>query len=328
MSLLRVAQALPYGKQFLAGGGPIAVEGMQQELMGRTFDHPVGLAAGFDKDAVAVEALAGMGFSAVEVGTITPKPQAGNPRPRLFRYRGERSLENCMGFNNGGQRAARRRLARVYPARTPIGVNVGKNRATPIERAGDDYLQVMAAMEGLADYFVINVSSPNTPGLRSLQDRSFLSRVVGEAKARTAIPVLIKLAPELTAAAAVELIADAVEAGAVGAILTNTTSDYSLLPAARKVGGLSGAVLREKSFALFEQVAKELFGHCLLVSVGGIDSGREAYRRLRAGASLVQLYTALVYGGPGLVREIVGELRELMTRDGAQSIAEVVGADR
>ena len=177
------------------------------------------------------------------------------------------------------------------------------------------------------DYFVLNVSSPNTPGLRDLQQRDFLSDVLVAARELTDRPVFIKLSPDLEARAVVELVQGAVEDGAAGAILTNTTARHSLLPEAHGVGGLSGEVLKERSFELLETVAGEVFGQCVLVSVGGVDSGREVYRRLRAGASLVQLYTALVYQGPRLLLSIMKDLEELMARDGFGSLSEVVGVD-
>jgi dihydroorotate dehydrogenase len=272
-----------------------------------------------------VRALPALGFGFVEVGTVAPLPQPGNPRPRLFRHPAERSLQNALGFNNGGLEAMRRRLARLHPFALPLGVNLGKNKATPPDRALDDYETLIRGLHELCDYLVVNLSSPNTPGLRGLQNEDFLRSVLGLAVEITAKPVLVKIAPDLTPEQAVALSETAVEAGAAGIIATNTTVDYSLLPGAKDFGGLSGQVLREKSFAIFEAVAKALFRHTVLISVGGIDSGAEAYRRLRAGASLVQIYTALIYEGPSLPRRINEELLRLMERDGAKGIREIIG---
>jgi len=301
---------------------------LAQSNLGLEFANPVGLAAGFDKDGEIVAAMAELGFGWIEVGTVTPRPQAGNPGPRLFRYPEARSLENRMGFNNDGAAALEGRLRRSWPAAVPVGVNLGKNKDTPNDRALEDYLGMMEIFRHRCDYFVVNVSSPNTPGLRDLQDRGFIRELLAASTEIVEQPVFLKLAPDLETKTVIDLVSSAVSAGAEGAILTNTTCDYSLLPEARGVGGLSGAVLREKSFQMLEDVAGELYGSCLLVSVGGIDCGEEAYRRLRAGAALVQIYTAMVYQGPGIVRDILGEIGECMRRDGFESITDVIGADR
>src|SRR3954467_6612368 len=325
IAALRLAQAVPGAVASLARRHRVAIP---QTLFGREFPNPVGLAAGFDKNAEAVGAIPALGFGCAEGGTVTPLAQAGNPKPRLFRHSEARSLQNALGFNNAGMAALRRRLERAYPAPFPLGVNVGKNKATPPEKALDDYETLIRGLHDLCDYLVVNLSSPNTPGLRDLQNEGFLRTLFGLAKGITAKPILVKIAPDLDPGQAVALSETAVESGAAGVIATNTTIDYSLLPGAKDFGGLSGKVLTEKSFRIFEAVARALFGQAVLISVGGIDSGAEAYRRLRAGASLVQVYTALVYEGPGLPRRINEELLALMARDGVRGITEVIGADR
>lgn len=328
MSALRAAQILPPAAAGLRRHFLVDAPPLRQTLFGREIPNPVGLAAGFDKDAVAVRGLAALGFGFVEIGTLTPKPQAGNPRPRLFRHSRAESLQNAMGFNNAGLEAAHARLARLHPSPVVIGVNVGKNKTTPPEGAVGDYEVLIRAFADLCDYLVVNVSSPNTPGLRDLQNEAFLRTLLETATAITRRPVLVKIAPDLDPGDAVRLAEVAVDAGAAGVVATNTTNDYALLPGAKDFGGLSGQVLREKSFRMFEAVARSLFGRAVLISVGGIGSGAEAYRRLRAGASLVQVYTALIYQGPSLARRINRELLELMERDGAKGIGEVIGADR
>jgi dihydroorotate dehydrogenase len=300
---------------------------LSQELLGLRFANPIGVAAGFDKDGRMVPALAAFGFGAVELGTVTPRPQPGNPRPRLWRHVAARSLQNRLGFNSAGQAAVAANLARLGEHPVPLGVNLGKNRDTPPAAASDDYLALVDAFDDLADYFVINVSSPNTPGLRDLQAEDFLATLLAAAARRTATPVLVKLAPDLPAAAAVELAQAAVAAGAAGIVATNTTVDYDLIPGAQHTGGLSGAVLRDKSFAVLQALAQALAGRCLLISAGGVDSAEEAYRRLRAGAGLVQLYSALIYEGPGLAGRINRGLLRLLDRDGLPDIAAAVGAD-
>jgi dihydroorotate dehydrogenase len=300
---------------------------LEQHLLGLHFANPVGLAAGFDKDARWVSALAAMGFGAVEVGTVTPRPQPGNARPRLWRHPQARSLQNSLGFNSGGMAALAANLERLGPCPVPIGVNLGKNRQTAAADAAADYEELLSGLAGRADYFVLNVSSPNTPGLRDLQGPDFLRAVLAAAAGITAAPVLVKIAPDMPLAAAAELAQEAVAAGAAGVIATNTTTDYSLIPGVREVGGLSGAVLRERSFAMLQTLGRALAGRTCLISVGGIDCAAEAYRRLRAGASLVQLYSALIYQGPALVGRINRGLTEALERDGLSSLGEAIGAD-
>jgi dihydroorotate dehydrogenase len=327
LGALRAAQGVPGAGALLARHHLLDAPPLRQTLFGRDLPNPVGLAAGFDKDAAAVLALPALGLGFAEVGTVTPLPQVVNPKPRLFRHAAARSLQNSLGFNNGGMAAMRRRLERIYPAPLALGVNVGKNKATPPEKALTDYESLIRGLHDVCDYLVVNLSSPNTPGLRDLQNETFLRALFGLARGITARPILVKIAPDLEPAAAVALCEAAVDAGAAGVIATNTTTDYSLLPGAQGSGGLSGPVLREGSFRVFSAVAAALFGRAVLISVGGIDSGAEAYRRLKAGASLVQVYTALVYEGPGLPRRINRELLALLARDGAKSLAEVIGAD-
>ncbi len=300
---------------------------LSQEIWGRRYPNPIGLAAGFDKNGQVLEALAALGFGFLEAGTVTPVPQRGNPKPRMFRFPAERSLQNCLGFNNQGVDRLKRRLDGSSEISVPVGVNIGKNRQTPPEKAIDDYLLLVDRLQGRCDYFVINLSSPNTPGLRDLQERDLIVELLSKCREMTTIPLLLKLAPDLEDKAVVELSRVAVEAGASGIILTNTTTDYSLIERAAPVGGLSGRVLRERSYELLCAVSAELFGRSILISVGGIDSASEAIRRLRAGASLVQIYTGLVYRGPGLVSEILRGIVRHLDDTNATSITEIIGAD-
>ncbi|MRJ02178.1 MAG: quinone-dependent dihydroorotate dehydrogenase [Epsilonproteobacteria bacterium] len=303
-------------------------EELTQTLFGREFRNPVGIAAGFDKDGTMVRSLHALGFGHVEVGTVTPKPQIGNPKPRLFRYPKYEAIQNAMGFNNDGAQVVAARLRRLYPAPFPIGVNIGKNKETPEEKSLDDYRLLIETFRDLADYLVVNISSPNTPGLRDLQNQQFIKELFTMASDLTEKPILLKIAPDMEPAQGIDLTATAVEAGAAGIIATNTSTDYSLLKGAREMGGISGKVIKEKSFALFDAIARELFGKTVLISVGGIDSPEEAYRRIRAGANLVQIYTAFIYGGPPLIREINSSLLEFLKRDGFATITEAIGADR
>lgn len=301
---------------------------LTQELFGRTFYNPIGLGAGFDKNATMIRGMQILGFGFTEIGTVTPKPQAGNPKPRMWRHPEEESVQNAMGFNNEGLLNVQKRLKNRYPFTTPIGVNIGKNKVTPENEAINDYTTLIQALHELGDYMVINISSPNTPGLRDLQNEEFISTLFEEAKKITDKPILLKIAPDMTKEDAVALTKMAVEKGADGIIATNTTIDYSLVPKPHDIGGLSGAVLKEKSFEIFEAIAKELYGKTTLISVGGIDSAKEAYRRIRAGASLVQILSGLVFHGPDMIMNINKELIELIKEDGFSNITEAIGADR
>ena len=327
-SFLKLANFTPDLVQTLTGAKPVEDSRLHQEIFGVTFPNPVGLAAGFDKDAELIPAMKTLGFGYTEVGTVTPKPQPGNPKPRLWRHIKEEALQNAMGFNNKGAYAMQRRLKKLYPYDIPIGVNIGKNKTTPEREALDDYEFGVKAFKNLCDYLVINLSSPNTPGLRDLQNERFIEALFDMAKSVTDKPVLLKIAPDMPESMAVDLCAKAVESGADGIIATNTSIDYTLVKEPKEVGGISGRVIREKSFKIFEAIAKELYGKTTLISVGGIDSGYEAYRRIRAGASLVQVLTGLIYKGPALPGKINQTLLYLLEKDGFKNIGEAVGADR
>jgi dihydroorotate dehydrogenase len=280
------------------------------EAFGLRFPNPIGLAAGMDKNAVALPAWAALGFGHVEVGTVTPLRQPGNPRPRLFRLPADRALINRMGFpNEGAPRVARRLAGRARPLPIVVGGNVGKGRDTPLERAADDYAAAAAALGPHVDYLAVNVSSPNTPGLRRLQEPAQAAEIVARVRAVTGRPILLKLGPDLELDALAEIVAAARAAGAAGLIATNTTSRRDALrtdrAVVREAGGLSGAPLRARALRFTERLA-DLGGADLpVVSVGGIASADDVRDRLAAGARLVQLYTALIYEGPGLVARLL-----------------------
>lgn len=325
LATARLASALP-GSSRLVGFGRQPAPRLGQRLFGCTVPSPVGLAAGLDKDAVGIPFWFACGCGFVEVGTVTPRAQAGNPRPRLFRHPRQESLQNALGFNNSGLAALRRRL-RHYPFQRPVLVNLGKNRDTPLTRAADDYLELVTGLADRCDAFVINLSSPNTPGLRELERAGAIGRLVERLAPSAGRPLLVKLSPDQPPAAAVAAARTALDAGASGIVLTNTTTDYSLIPAATSVGGLSGRVLAARSYALLRAVAAEVPADTLLISVGGVDSGAEAWRRLAAGARLVELYTALVYHGPGVIRRIEEDLVRRMERQGIERLDELVGRE-
>ncbi|MFR9776218.1 quinone-dependent dihydroorotate dehydrogenase [Micromonospora sp. MS34] len=277
-------------------------------VFGVDFPNPVGLAAGMDKNGVALPAWPALGFGFVEVGTVTAHAQPGNPRPRLFRLRDSEAVVNRMGFNNAGAEALAARLAALpRPLGVPLGISLGKSKVTPLDEAVDDYLASYRALKEHGDYFAVNVSSPNTPGLRSLQDRShldaLLAALVGEK------PVLVKIAPDLTEPAVAELLEVCLDCGAAGVIATNTTLGRDgLAPADRargeETGGLSGRPLTGRAREVVAFVHRETGGRLPVIGVGGILDPDDAARMFDAGASLVQLYTGFIYRGPALVRSV------------------------
>jgi dihydroorotate dehydrogenase len=282
-------------------------------LFGLTFRNPIGLAAGFDKNAVALPAWAALGFGFVEVGTVTARAQPGNPRPRIFRYAEQQALINRLSFNNDGADMVANRLRQLresgrWPA-IPVGVNIGKSKLTPVDQAPNDYLHSFRRLRNFADYFVLNVSSPNTPGLRSLQERESLSillRAVTDEN-RTLKPILVKIAPELSLHELDDVLATCEQHKVAGIVATNTTTDHSAIPRAQdQTGGLSGAPLREKSTALVREIRKR--STIPIVASGGISDAESAREKIEAGAQLLQLYTGYIYRGPGLIREIATAL--------------------
>ena len=310
---------------------------LRVRCLGLDLEGPIGLAAGFDKGEVLAPGVFGLGFSHVEVGTITPRPQPGNDRPRLFRLAEHRALINRMGFNNAGAEACAARLA-ALPASArlgAIGVNVGRNKTTPNEEAEADYLACIERLHPWADYLVVNISSPNTPGLRQLQERSALERLLQACTARLRQlaprkPLLVKLAPDLEDPALDEAVDVAVAAGAAGIIATNTTISRAGVAGHRwaaEAGGLSGAPLERRATEVVRRCHARAAGKLVVVGCGGVLSADDAYAKIRAGASLVQVYTGLIYGGPGFVRRLHAGLAQLLARDGFRSVEEAVGAD-
>jgi dihydroorotate dehydrogenase len=335
---LAAATRLPGGVQALRGLAARPDAALTVTLWGRRFPHPIGIAAGLDKDGIALAPLLALGAGFVEAGTVTPRPQPGNARPRLFRLPADGALINRMGFNNAGAQALAGRL-RALRAAWPgavVGVNLGKNRETPLERAAEDYVAALEPLYALADYLVLNVSSPNTPGLRGLQGRSELEAMLGAAGAARArqmaagaprVPLLVKVAPELDEAALADVVQAALGAGCDGLIATNTTLSRAGLrsPRREESGGLSGAPLRPLTLRTVAALHRLAEGRLPLIGVGGVASAEDAYALIRAGASLVQVYTGLIYEGPGLIRRMRRGLRALLARDGFARVADAVG---
>ncbi|PLK27251.1 quinone-dependent dihydroorotate dehydrogenase [Novosphingobium sp. TH158] len=319
------------GLQLRGPGAPPVAGALATTVAGIAFANPLGMAPGFDKDAEVAEAITGLGFGFAEIGTVTPRPQAGNPRPRLFRLEEDRAVINRMGFNNGGLQAALQRLApRIRDGRRIVGVNVGANKDSADRVA--DYITGLRAMAGVADYLTINVSSPNTPGLRDLQgDKELAELLSAVAAARESgwPPVFLKVAPDLDDGAPARIV-DAVMKNSIdGIIVSNTTITRPPLQSrhAGEAGGLSGAPLRELALQRLRDFRKASEGRLPLIGVGGIATAEDAWARIRAGASLVQLYSAMVYEGPGIARTILAGMEALMRRDGFASIAEAVGTE-
>jgi dihydroorotate dehydrogenase len=304
---------------------------LARRLWGLSFPNPVGLAAGFDKDARVPEAMRELGFGFVEVGTLTPRPQPGNPKPRLFRLEADRAIINRMGFNSGGLDAAIERLQRRRRGGI-VGVNLGKNRDSCDAVA--DYAEGIRRAASVADYLVVNLSSPNTPGLRDLQRRAPFEGLLAPLlrardETRSSVPLLVKIAPDLSAEEREDVAAAALTTGVDGLIVSNTTverPDGLASPLAKEAGGLSGPPLFAASTALLAEMYRLTRGRLPLIGVGGIVRASDAYAKIRAGACLVQLYTALVFAGPRLVSDIKKGLAELLRADGFSSVAHAVGS--
>ena len=315
-------------KAIPAGNPPKPDPVLSVKMAGLEFPNPVGLAAGFDKNAEVFAHILGLGFGFAEVGTLTPLPQAGNSKPRLFRLAEDRAVINRMGFNNEGQQAALARLQRRGRDGI-VGVNIGANKDSANRIA--DYAAGVVAMLGVADYLTVNISSPNTPGLRALQSREALDELLAAvAEARGAgPPIFLKVAPDLEPSDIDDIVAVATARKIDALIVSNTTISRPTLASKHRgeAGGLSGAPLKPLAFQRLKDFRSATGGALPLIAAGGIENGADAYARIRAGASLVQLYSALVYHGPALAKRIAAELQALLSRDGFATVSDAIGAD-
>ena len=314
MNRLKGVSATAVGRKTLKGLFSIEDKSLERTLWGITFPNPVGLAAGFDKDARFVDALACLGFGFVEIGTVTPRPQPGNPQPRLFRLPADKGIINRMGFNNGGASAAAARL-KHRKERMIIGGNIGKNKDTANEDALRDYEESFKALYDVVDYFVVNVSSPNTPGLRALQDKEPLMKILNSLKQLnkqlgTGKPILLKIAPDLTDEQLNDIVDIVRETDIDGIVATNTTIDRSGLQTPKAdvdnigAGGLSGLPLKKRATEVIRYISKKSNGQIPIMAVGGIFTAEDAIEKLDAGASLVQVYTGFIYEGPAIAKNI------------------------
>jgi dihydroorotate dehydrogenase len=301
------------GKLFRTSTDPI-------QLFGLTFPNRVGLAAGFDKKGEAIRGLESLGFGHIEIGTVTAQPQAGNPKPRIFRLVDDRALINSMGFPSPGAEAVVQNLRAGIPSKSVLGVNIGKNQATPLDQVEGDYIRLVEVFAGLADYIAVNISSPNTVGLRKLQSKIYLERLLKAIHTRRneldklsgkSTPVLVKLSPDLTDIELNEALDAILSAGMDGVIATNTTTDRTGLRSSSGTegGGLSGAPLAELSTEMVKKITEWTGGSLPVIGVGGIMSVEDVSRKLEAGASLLQIYTGLVYKGPFFVRDLIKGIR-------------------
>ena len=303
----RLPGLLPLLRNFRPPNKPTTVFGLQ-------FPNPIGLAAGFDKNGVALPAWAALGFGFVEIGTVTAKPQPGNPKPRIFRYRNEEALINRLGFNNDGAETIAKRLEalrrRGRRPEFPVGINIGKSRVTPIEQAAEDYRYSFRLLHDSADYVALNVSSPNTPGLRTLQEQGALEELLGGMQKENATarkPILVKIAPDLSVLELEQILIACERNGVAGIIATNTTLDHSRIPKALdQAGGLSGEPVRAKSTEFVRLITAR--SRLPVIAVGGIFSVEDVREKMEAGAVLVQVYTGYIYRGPGLLKEILENL--------------------
>jgi dihydroorotate dehydrogenase len=310
---------------------------LKSRVFGFDFNNPVGLAAGFDKNALLLPIWKALGFGFAEVGTITPFPQPGNPQPRLFRLPVDKAVINRMGFNNEGADAIRERLLELLRKGSwpqfPVGINFGKNKSTKLEDALNDYLKLVDSFLDVGDYFVINVSSPNTPGLRELQEKSKLNEIFEAVQKRIharlkmdARPLLVKVAPDLEFSQLDDVLELCLKHKLAGIIATNTTLSRSgIQTPINEAGGLSGKPLRDRSTEIIKHIYKKTEGKLPIIGVGGIFNGADAYEKIKAGASLVQIYTGFIYEGPTVIRRINRELMDLLSRDGIKSVSDAVG---
>lgn len=301
---------------------------LRVDVLGQRFPNPIGVAAGFDKNGRFPLALAALGFGHVEIGGVTADPQAGNPRPRMFRLPEDEAIINRMGFNNDGADRISSRLARQSLPAAPVGINIGKSKATPSERAPEDYRYTYRRVAEHGDFFVVNVSSPNTPGLRNLQQEEQLRAILEGLRDAGADPLLVKLSPDLASPAIEDAIGVVEDLGLDGIVATNTSTERPETLRGRnrsERGGLSGRPIEERATETIRFIAERT--DVPIVGVGGVFTASDAYRKIRAGASLVQLYTGLIYRGPSIASEINEGLLARLERDGFDTVEDAVGAD-
>ncbi len=338
--LLEACQSLSFFQKMLASLCVYDHSCLKTRVFGLDFSNPVGLAAGLDKNACLLPTWQALGFGFSEIGTITPLPQKGNPSPRLFRLPIDKALINRMGFNNDGAPIIRERLLELLRTGQwpyfPVGINLGKGKETPLDQAANDYVSLLDDFWDLGDYFVVNVSSPNTPRLRELQEKSRLNEILSAVQQRNrsrykAIPrpLLMKVSPDLEWSALDDVLDLCNQHQLAGIIATNTTlSRDNLHTSVQEAGGLSGQPLKNQSTEFIRHIYRETKGKLPIIGVGGIFTAEDAYKKIRAGASLIQVYTGFVYQGPTLARQINQGLVQLLEKDGLQTLSDAVGIEK
>ncbi|MBI3660271.1 quinone-dependent dihydroorotate dehydrogenase [Candidatus Acetothermia bacterium] len=338
--LLERAQRSPFLKNMVGSWCTYHDPRLRVECFGLSFLNPIGLAAGFDKDARVIQILPKLGFGFIEIGTVTARAQSGNPKPRIFRLPQDRALINRLGFNNSGAEAVAERLEQLGKPPVPLGVNIGKSRDVGIDEAVSDYLYSFEKLFRFADYFVVNVSSPNTPGLRQLQDRERLEELLSAlAKANekhgrdleiNQRPILVKIAPDLSWEQLDDILSVAESTRVAGIVATNTTIGRERLGSpgsvVREAGGLSGAPLAKRSNEIITYISQHTEGKLPIIGVGGVFNAEDVFDKLKAGASLVQTYTGFIYEGPSMVKQINRDLMKKLERTGAKNLSEFMEA--
>jgi len=338
LQCLRVIGNLPSARAVLAGLTAVNTAGMSVKALGLTFKHPLGLAAGFDKDACCLPGLSALGFSFVEVGSVTPRPQPGNDGTRLFRLLDDNALINRMGFPSIGAPAVGQRLGRVRNYNAPIGISLGKNKDTPLTAVANDYQEILNHLYPYGDFFVLNISSPNTADVRSLQTADTLGELLALvqqhlnslASGQPIKPLLIKIAADLAWEQIDNVIARCLTHQVSGIIASNTlpgNREQLRSPQKTQEGGLSGQPLREKSTEIIRYIRRRSQGKLCIVGVGGVFTGDDVWDKLAAGASLVQAYTGFIYRGPLYVKKVLLEIRQRMSREGVEALNDIIGTD-
>lgn len=330
--LMLIPPKIPLIESCLVSSYCCVYDTLIQDIHGLHFYNPVGLASGFDKNAEFVRGMAGIGFGFLELGSITQMPQEGNPKPRIFRHVAEESIQNAMGFNNIGVRGMLANLKKHYPFSVPLGVNIGKNKNLVLADSLKNYELSLEVLKDYGDYFTFNLSSPNTPNLRDLQNESFIEELLIMARGITQKPLFIKISPDMEIDSMLAVCQKAIDCKVSGIIATNTTVDYTTVsyPIQKDsvgVGGISGRALCQKSREILRILAQHFFGKTTLISLGGISDSHEAYQRIKLGASLVQIMSALVYQGPSLIAKINKELHQKLLADGFKNITEAIGKE-
>lgn len=330
IKVMKMPQKIPLFESMIAKCYCRIHENLAQDIHGLHFYNPIGLASGFDKNAEAVRPLASLGFGYLELGSVTQMPQDGNEKPRMFRHVEEESLQNAMGFNNIGARGMLAHLKEVYPFCIPLGINIGKNKNIAQGDSLKNYELSLDTLKDYGDYFTFNLSSPNTPGLRDLQNESFVKELMEMAKSITNKPIFIKISPDMEIESMLAVCDAAIQNGVNGIIATNTSIDYSLVSNPVKkndvcFGGLSGKAISTKSKEVLRILGKNFHKKTTLISVGGIGDSNEVYERIKLGASLVQILSSMIYEGPTLISRMNNELAEKLKANGFKHINEAIG---